>query len=138
MRSIIPDVRYSARALLRSPGFTAVAVVTLALGIGANASIFSVARAVLLRPLPFPAPERLVEVSESRIDRGWTNASFTHANFWDVHDANHSLSAMGALGWTTANLTGAGNPERLTAGQVTTGFFRALGVTPVAGRLFAE
>src|SRR5438034_9774953 len=105
MRSIMPDVRYSARALARNPGFTAVAVLTLALGIGANASIFSVARAVLLKPLPFPAPERLVELWESRADRGWTNASFTHANFWDVRDLNHSLSAVGAMSWSTANLT---------------------------------
>jgi putative ABC transport system permease protein len=138
MQSTMPDVRYSIRALLRDPGFTAVAVLTLALGVGANASIFSVARTVLLKPLPFPAPERLVEVWESRVDRGWTHSSFTYANFWDVRDMNRSLSSMGALAWSTANLTGSGTPERLSAGQVTTGFFGALGVTPVAGRLFAE
>ena len=138
MQSIISDLRYSARALRNSPGFTVVALLTLALGIGANASIFSVARAVLLKPLPFPAPERLVQVWESRLDRGWTNSSFTHANFWDVRDMNRSLSAVGAMGWSTANLTGSGSPARLSAGEVTAGFFRALGVTPIVGRIFAE
>lgn len=138
MSTMAADVRYGARAMMRNPGFTAVAVLTLALGIGANAAIFSVINGVLLRPLPFPQPERLVQIWEARRDRGWTNSSFTHANFWDVRDMNRTLTAVGAITWGTANLTGADSPERLGVAYVTAGFFRALGVTPVAGRTFAD
>ena len=138
MGSIVPDVRYALRALRRSPAYTAVALLTLAVGIGANASILSVTRAVLLRPLPFPAPERLVELSETRLDRGWTSASFTNANFWDVRDLNHSFSAIGAISYSTANLSGSGTPTRLRAALVTSGLFHALNATPVAGRVFAD
>ena len=84
MTTILADLRYGARALVRNPAFSLIAVLTLALGIGANAAIFSVVRTVLLRPLPFPQPDRLVQVWESRRDRGWNQSSFTHANFWDV------------------------------------------------------
>ena len=138
MTTIMADLRYGARALSRNRAFTAIAVFTLALGIGANAAIFSVIRTVLLRPLPFPQPDRLVQVWEARRDRGWTNASFTHANFWDVHDQNRTLSAMGAITWGSINLAGRESPERLSVAYVTTGFFRALGVTPVVGRTLAD
>jgi putative ABC transport system permease protein len=138
MTTILADIRYAARGLARNPGFTAIAVLTLALGIGANAAIFSVVRTVLLRPLPFPEPDRLVQVWESRRDRGWDQSSFTHANFWDVNDMNRSFTAMGAITWGSINLAGRDNPERLGVAYVTTGFFRALGVKPVAGRTFAD
>jgi putative ABC transport system permease protein len=138
MTTILADIRYAARGLARNPGFTAIAVFTLALGIGANAAIFSVVRTVLLRPLPFPEPDRLVQIWESRRDRGWDQSSFTHANFWDMNDMNRSLSAMGAITWGTINLAGRDNPERLGVAYVTPGFFRALGVKPVAGRTFAD
>jgi predicted permease len=138
MATIMADLRYGSRGLMRNPGFTAIAVLTLALGIGANAAIFSVVRSVLLRPLPFPEPERLVQVWEARRDRGWAQTSFTHANFWDVHDGNRTLSAMGAMRWGSVNLTGSESPERLSSAYVTTGFFRALGITPVAGRALAD
>jgi len=138
MTTIIADLRYGARGLSRNAAFTAIAVFTLALGIGANAAIFSVVRTVLLRPLPFPEPERLVQVWESRRDRGWDQSSFTHANFWDATDMNRSFSAMGAMTWGSITLAGRDNPERLSVAYVTTGFLRALGVTPVAGRVFAD
>jgi putative ABC transport system permease protein len=138
MTTILADLRYAARATTRTPGFTAIAVFTLALGIGANAAIFSVVNGVLLKPLPFPEPDRLVQVWESRLDRGWRQSSFTHANFWDVNDMNRSFSAMGAITWGTINLAGKDNPEQLGVAYVTTGFFRALGVTPIAGRTFAD
>jgi putative ABC transport system permease protein len=138
MTTILADLRYAARAIARTPGFTAIAVFTLALGIGANAAIFSVVRTVLLRPLPFPEPDRLVQVWESRRDRGWNRSSFTHANFWDVNDRNQSFTAMGAITWGSINLAAKDNPEQLGVAYVTTGFFRALGVTPAAGRTFAD
>jgi putative ABC transport system permease protein len=138
MTTILADLRYGARAMMRNPAFSTIAVLTLALGIGANAAIFSVVRTVLLRPLPFPEPDRLVQVWESRLDRGWTQSSFTHANFWDVAEMNRSFSAMGAITWGSINLAGRDNPELLSVAYVTTGFLRALGVTPVAGRAFAD
>ena len=138
MTTILADLRYGARAMVRNPVFSAIAVLTLALGIGANAAIFSVVRTVLLRPLPFPEPDRLVQVWEARLDRGWNQSSFTHANFWDVQDMNRSFSAMGAITYGSINLAGKDNPELLSVAYVTTGFLRALGVTPLAGRVFAD
>ena len=138
MTTILADLRYGARGMMRNPAFTAIAVLTLALGIGANAAIFSVVRSVLLRPLPFPEPERLVQVWEARQDRGWDQSSFTHANFWDMNDMNKSFTAMGAITWGSINLATNDAPERLSVAYVTTGFLRALGVTPVAGRVLAD
>jgi putative ABC transport system permease protein len=138
MHSTLTDLRYGARGIARSPGFTAIAVVTIALGIGATAAIFSVVRSVLLRPLPFPEPDRIVQLSETRADRDMFDISFTYANFWDVHDMNRTLDAVGAIRWRSMNLTGAAEPLRLRVAGVTEGFFRALRVTPMAGRLFAR
>jgi putative ABC transport system permease protein len=131
------DVRYAARTLIKNPAFTAVAVLTLGLGIGANAAIFGVIDAVLLQPLPFREPERLVQVLETRMERGWDRASVTHANFWDLHDQNKTFDGLGALRFGSINLTGREYPERLSLGSVTADFFRVLGVDPVAGRTFA-
>jgi putative ABC transport system permease protein len=136
MNTLLADARHGARALWRSPRFTAIAVLTLALGIGANTAIFSVLRTVLLRPLPFPEADRIVELWESRLDRGWEDLAFTHANFWDVHDQNTTFEAMGALRNTTFTLTGFEHPEQVSGARVSAGFFRALGVTAVAGRTF--
>jgi predicted permease len=138
MATVLGDVRYAARTLVRNPAFTAVAVLTLALGIGANTAIFSVIRTVLLRPLPFPESERIVELWETRLDRGWDQASFTHANFWDVRDMNRTFESVAAYAGATLNLTGFEYPERLRGARVTADFFRVLGVTPAAGRTFVE
>jgi putative ABC transport system permease protein len=138
MTTILADLRYAARGMARNPAFTAIAVLTLALGIGANAAIFSVVNGVLLRPLPFPEPERLVQVWEARPDRGWDQSSFTHANFWDMNDMNRSFSALGAITWGSTNLATSDAPERLGVAYVTVGFLRALGVTPAAGRILAD
>jgi hypothetical protein len=138
MHSVLTDLRHAARSLRHTPGFTAIAVLTLALGIGATASISSVVRAVLLSPLPFPEPERLVQLSETRADRNMFDISFTYANFWDVHDMNRTFEAIGAIRWSSRNLGGSGEPARLTVASATVGFFRSLGVWPEAGRLFLE
>ncbi|KPK59446.1 MAG: hypothetical protein AMS21_09965 [Gemmatimonas sp. SG8_38_2] len=136
MNSIIQDVRYALRGLRKQPGFTAVALLTLALGIGANTAIFSVVHAVLLRPLPFGEPDRLVQVFESRVERGWTRASLTHANFWDFKEQNRTFEGMDAYQGLSLNLTGFGFPERLDAARVSAGFFSTLRVQPVLGRTF--
>ena len=138
MPTLLQDVRYGVRSLATRPGFTAVAVLTLALGIGANTAIFSVVQSVLLAPLPFREPGRLVELWETRLDCGWNRASFTHANFWDVQARNRTFEGVGTMAWTSMNLTGFDYPEQLNAAEVSSGFFRVLGVTPVAGRTFLD
>jgi len=132
------DIRFATRLLRRDLSFTAVAVLTLALGIGANTAVFSVVHAVLLRPLPFPEPDRLVQVMESRQRLGWARTSFTHANFWDVADESTSFAEIGAFRGASLTLTGADRPRRLAGRRVSPGFFRALGVTPVLGRFFDD
>jgi putative ABC transport system permease protein len=132
------DLRLSARSLFHNPGFTAVAVLTIGLAIGANASIYSVVDAVLLRPLPFREPEQLVSISETRLDRGWPRASFTHANFWDLHDQNRSFTGVAAMEFGSINLTGPGFPERLQLARVSAGFWNVLGVTALVGRTFVD
>jgi putative ABC transport system permease protein len=138
MNQLLSDLRHAARGLRRTPGFTAIAVATLALGIGATASIASVVRSVLLRPLPFPEPERLVTLVETRVERDMLSISFTYANFFDVHDMNRTFDAIGAIRFRSRNMGGSGEPARLTVASATVGFFRALGVRPIKGRLFLE
>ena len=132
------DLRFSARTLVKNPGFAAVAVLTIGLGIGANAAIFSVVETVLLRPLPFREPERLVSLWESRLDRGWNQASFTRPNFWDIHDLNRTFDGIAAMEYGSVNLTGSGFPERLRLARVSAEFFQVLGVTPRLGRGFVK
>lgn len=138
MNLLLSDIRHAARSLRRSPGFTVIAVLTLALGIGASSSIASVVRSVLLRPLPFPEPDRLVTLQETRPERDMTDISFTYANFYDVHDMNRTFDAVGAIRFASRNLGGTGEPARLTVAAATVGFFRALAVRPALGRVFIE
>ena len=133
---IVRDIRGAFRLLRTQPALSAAIVVMLALGIGATTAIFSVVYGVLLRPLPFPEADRLVQIYGTRLDRGWTTVSLTEANFWDLRDRNRTFDEMGALHGTSFSLTGLEFPERLTGGRVSVGFFRSLGVHPVAGRLF--
>src|SRR6185503_20694862 len=115
---------------------TAVAVLTLGLGIGANAAIFSVVHAVLLSPLPFREPERLVSLWETRLDRGFDQASFSRANFWDIQEFNRSFDGVAAMEFSSINLTGVGFPERLRLSLVSAEFFQVLGVQPRLGSGF--
>jgi predicted permease len=130
------DLRQTLRLVGSQPALSAAIVGMLALGIGATTAIFSVVYGVLLRPLPFPEPDRIFEVSGVLPDRGWTGISLTEANFWDLQERNHTFEALGALHFDSFSLTGFEYPERVSAGRVTVGFFRALGVRPVAGTLF--
>jgi putative ABC transport system permease protein len=133
---VVHDVRGALRLMRAQPVLSSTIILMLALGVGASTAIFSVVYGVLLKPLPFPEPDRIVQVSGSRLDRGWATVSLTEANFWDLHDRNHTLDAVGLLSFTSFTMTGRAEPERLSGGEVTTGFFRSLGVRPVAGRLF--
>jgi putative ABC transport system permease protein len=138
MNSFLQDIRHGARSLRKSPGFSAVAVLTIGLGLGANTAIFSVLNGVLLRPLPFREPERLVSLWETRLDRGFTQTTFSRPNFWDVKDQQHSFEGVAAMENGAINLTGKGFPTELALGRVTANFFQLLGVTPLRGRSFAE
>lgn len=132
------DLKFGLRTLVRSPGFAFIAILTLGLGIGANAAIFSVIDSVLLQPLPFREPDRIVGIYEAREAKGWATQSFTHANFWDVRDRQRSLESIGAFAWSTFNLTGLDEPLRVRAGRASTGFLEVLGVRPIAGRIFRK
>jgi putative ABC transport system permease protein len=129
------DLRFGARMLLKQPGFTLIAVLTLALGIGANTAIFSIVNAVLLRPFPYKEPERLVILLE-RVSAGG-GFSPSYPNFVDWRAQNKVCSSMSAvLGNESFNLTGAGEPERLQGQRVSAEFFSTLGVKPHVGRDF--
>ena len=140
------DIRYAIRGLRREPGFTAVAVLTLALGIGTTTAMFSVAHAVLWRPLPFTQPERLVEIWETNPLIGWTDAQVATANFADWRTRNTVFTDIAAYqggGWkadTGADvfLTGQGEPQRLKATRVSGNLFDVLGSRPLFGRTFRD
>ncbi len=133
---IVHDIRSSLRVMRAQPIMSFAIVLMLAVGVGATTAIFSVVYGVLLKPLPFPDAERIVQVSGSLPSRGWTSVTLTEANFWDLHDQNSTLESFGMLAFGSFTLTGFDAPERISAGRVTTGFFRSLGVQPMAGRLF--
>jgi predicted permease len=136
LETAIQDLRYGMRGLRRNPGLAILATITLSLGMAASTAVFSIFQAALLRPLPFRDADRLVELWETRQDRGITQASFTEANFWDVRAQNHSFEEVAALHYDEANMTGAGPAEKVTAMSITAGFFRVLGVSPILGRDF--
>src|SRR5215208_3254629 len=122
MELLLKDIRYGIRGLLKRPGFTVIALITLALGIGANTAIFSVVNAVLLRPLPFQKPEELVIVWEDATFAGFPRNTPAPANYVDWKNQNQSFSDMAATAETSFNLTGDGDPERVTAFAVTHNF----------------
>jgi putative ABC transport system permease protein len=136
MDSLIKDIRYGIRGLLKRPGFTAIAVITLALGIGANTAIFSLVNAVLLRPLPYNNADRLVMVWEDASYAGFPKNTPAPANFVDWRSQNQSFEGMAAITTRSFNLTGEGEPEKLEANTATANFFSLLGVQPMLGRGF--
>ena len=130
------DVRFAWRGLRRAPGFTLVAVLTLALGIGANTAIFSVVRAMLIAPLPFRDPSQLVFVWADMTVAGYPRAPLAAPELKDLRDRSTLFSGFGAIWATTAALTGDGDPEQLRVGFVSTNFFSVLGADPSLGRTF--
>ena len=136
METLIKDIRYGLRGLWKRPGFTAVAVLTLALGIGANTAIFSVVNAVLLKPLQFRDPDRLVMIWEDATFAGFPRNTPAPANYVDWKTQTQSFEDVAASAESTFNLTGDGDPERVTAYKVTANFFPLFGVPPALGRGF--
>src|SRR5687768_1772340 len=132
------DLRYGARALLRTPGFTAVATLTLALGIGANTAIFSVVNAVLLKPLSYHEPDRLVFVWERNTAIGKDRDFVAAPNYLDWKAQNAVFEALGAYRTGGFAMTGAGEPESVTAVFLSSSMFRVLGVEPLVGRVYTE
>ncbi|MHB8653115.1 MAG: ABC transporter permease [Terriglobia bacterium] len=138
MGTLLQDLRYASRMLAKNPAFTLVAVITLALGIGANTAIFSVVNAVLLRPLPYKGADRLITFWGSNTQFGFSGpASVCDPDYAAWRDQSNAFEDMAGFRGATANLTGAGEPARLSGWEVTSSFFPLLGVKPAAGRLFS-
>jgi len=135
IETLIQDLRYGARTLMKNPGFAVVAALTLALGIGANTAIFSVVECVLLKPLPYPQPEQLVTVNRS--SPKFEYASIPYPNFRDWQKENRSFSAIAISRGFGFSLIGAGEAERVNGQFISADFFSALGVKPLLGRTFA-
>src|SRR6266705_1234515 len=132
------DLRFGWRALFRSPGFTSVALLTLALGIGANTALFSFVNGVLLRPLPFRDPDRLALLFDTYPEIGLERATVSPFFLRIYADQARAFETLGAFTFfrAPANLTGEGDPERVRTVTATSGFFSTLGVPPLLGRAF--
>ncbi|MGA3043933.1 MAG: ABC transporter permease [Bryobacteraceae bacterium] len=132
MDTLLQDLRYGIRMVAKSPGFAAIAIFTLALGVGANTALFSVVNGVLLNPLPYRQPDRLVAIYGKT--KEFRQSSISYPNFLDWVRSQRSFSSMAAFREDDYNLTGMGEPERVKAEMVSSDFFSVLGVNPVAGR----
>src|SRR5215213_209321 len=135
----LQDIRYGFRMLIKRPGFTIIVVLTLALGIGANTTIFSAVDAVLLNPLPYQEPDRLVAVWETNKQLSpemWDRNEVAMPNFLDWRSSNQVFEQLGSLYYADVNLTGVAEPERIKSCVVTTNFFQVLGIQPMIGRSF--
>src|SRR2546423_9293359 len=130
------DVRYGGRMLLKNAGFTTIAVLALALGIGANSAIFTVVNTLLLRPLPYKNPSQLVVIWENATHLGFPKNTPSAANFLDWQKQNTLFEGMAAFSERSFNLTGVGEPERLEGRRVSANLFDLLGVRPILGRNF--
>src|ERR1700687_1645234 len=135
MNGLLQDFRYALRQLRKRPGFTAVAVITLALGIGANASIFSVVYSVLLRPLPYRDSNRIMAVFEVNSKGGWSRLA--DPNFDDFRDQNRSFQAIAKYTDNVASVSGASQPTRTTVAAVSPDFLKVFGIQPILGRDFS-
>jgi predicted permease len=134
MDTFFQDIRYGLRTLAKAPGFTAIAVLTLALGIGANSALFSVVNGVLLNPLPYPEPDKIISVFTKTSD--FNHSSTSYLNFLDWQKENQSFAPLAAFRNVSIFLTGAGDGEQLRGFMISAGFFDVLGVKPILGRMF--
>ncbi len=128
MQTFWQDIRYGLRMLVKNPGFTAVVVLTLALGIGANTALFSIVNGILLNPLPFDQPDRLVALYSRSPE--FIRSSISYPNFLDWRRYSHSFSALASFRGENFNLSGMGDAQRLSANMVSAEFFPILGVKP--------
>ena len=135
METLLKDIRFGVRMLIKNPGFAVVAIIALALGIGATTAIFSVVNAVLLRPLPFKDPDSLMMIRETKLPQ-FPEFSVAPGNFLDWQKQNTVFEQMAAINTSPFNLIGTGEPERLQGQRVTDGFFAMLGAQPQMGRVF--
>jgi len=138
MNSFLQDVRYAARNLLKTPGFTLVAILTLALGIGANIAAFSIVDGVLLRPLPFPRPGQLVRVFDDLRSSNTKDVGMSVPQFWDYRDRAGIFQDISVIWSTPATLTGVDLPQRIEALATSGNYFTLLGVRPQIGRVFTQ
>jgi putative ABC transport system permease protein len=136
IEALLTDVRYALRQLLRSPGFAITAILLITIGIGANAAIFTLVDFVLVRPLPFPEPERLIKVWEKH--PGYSMMELSPANYRDLKAANTSFAALAAYNGNSMNLVGQGEPQRIEGASVTGNLFSTLGRPALIGRYFSE
>src|SRR5688572_21867466 len=136
MDAFLNDIRYAIRNLIKRPGFTLVAVLTLGIGIGANSAIFSAIHALLLKPLPFPELDRVVAIWDKMPSRGVVHNEVAMANYLDWRAQNQSFEQLALYRWWSANLTGVEPPERLQGFLVTANFVDVTGVKPIMGRNF--
>jgi len=134
LEQLLQDLRYGLRTLRKSPGFSLVAILTLALGIGADTAIFSVVNAVLLRPLPYPNPRQLVLLPEASPKQGITDAGMSYPSLLELRDNNHVFSAIAGLASHSLTLTGRGEPSEARTIVVTQNFFSVFGTKPLLGR----
>src|SRR5688500_18743368 len=135
MESLFKDIRYGIRSLLKHPGFTLIAIVTLALGIGANTAIFSLVRGVLLRPLPFSEPERLIGIRESKVGEGHGNP-MAWRSFAEFRDRAQTLESITAYSNWNPDIERADGTVRAEGAGVSHSYFKVLGVNPLLGRDF--
>jgi putative ABC transport system permease protein len=138
MSNLLADLRYSFRLLRQAPGFAFVAIAALALGIGANTAVYSALSALILEPLPYADPDRVVMVWEDATEIGFARNTPAPANYFDWRVQNHVFTDVAAVRNRSLNVTGDGQPEQLTGSAVTPNFFSVLGVAPVVGRTFTE
>src|ERR1044072_5069347 len=140
METFLQELRYGLRTLVKNPGFAAVAIIALALGIGANTAIFSVVNGILLRPLPYKEPQRLAILWETQTnmqsETGDSNFPVAAGNFLDWQQQNQTFEQMAAFHSQTLNLTGSGEPERVGGLRASADLFALLGVQPSHGRVF--
>jgi hypothetical protein len=136
LERLMQDLRFGLRMLRKNPGFSFIAILTLALGIGMNVAVFSVVNAVLLKPLPFPEPERLVSIQNQFLARNLKNAGVSAADYADYRGRRHIFEEVAAGSSVSFNLTGVERAETVPGVMVTAGLFPLLGVKPVTGRVF--
>ena len=138
MNTLFQDLRYAVRMLLKNPGFTAVAIIALALGIGADTAIFSVVNAILLRPLPYKTPDRIAMIWMNNPKLGVEQDWHSYPNYTDYKEQNQTFDEVAAFNNRSFNLTGVGDPVRITGVWATASLFSVMGVEPAIGRAFNE